>query len=217
MLNHPDRLFPVEVRSRELARSLYDSIKNLPLICPHGHCDPRWFAQNEAFANPAELFVIPDHYVFRMLVSQGLTMAELGVPSDDGSPVETDPTKIWQRFAENYHLFRGTPSMMWLDHCFEFLFELDTPLSPDTAEHYYQVISARIAEDDFRPRSLFDRFNIEALSTTDCALDDLQWHKAIREDSWNGRVLPTYRPDKVVDPENQHFAQNIAKLGKLTG
>ena len=118
-LTDPDRLLPVEPRLRDLARNLYDSVKDLPIVSPHGHCDPRWFAENKRFPNPAELFVIPDHYVFRMLASQGAAMTDLGLPRADQGKTETDPRKIWQLFADNYHLFRGTPSAMWLDHSFE--------------------------------------------------------------------------------------------------
>ena len=216
-LTDPNRLFPVEQRLRDIARALYDEIKNLPIISPHGHCDPSWFAQNERFPNPAELFVIPDHYVFRMLVSQGAKMEDLGVPRVDGGPVETDPRKIWRLFARNVHLFRGTPSAMWLDHSFEHVFGFDVPLSEETADHYYDHIDAKLGEDAFRPRALFDEFGIEALATTEGALDDLSWHKEIRDSDWDGRVVTTYRPDAVVDPDFDGFAENLTLLGELTG
>ena len=213
----PDRLFPVETGLRGLTRALYESVADLPIISPHGHCDPQWFAENKRFPNPAELFVIPDHYVFRMLVSQGVPLTDLGVPRVDGGPTETDPRLIWKRFAENYHLFRGTPSAMWLNHSFEHVFGLDVPLSAETADMYYDRIDAKLAQDDFRPRALFDRFKIEALATTEGALDDLKWHRQIRESGWQGRVITTYRPDAVVDPEFEGFADNIAELGAITG
>jgi len=216
-LTDPDRLFPVESAVRTLARELYESVAELPIISPHGHCDPSWFAKNERFPDPAQLFVVPDHYVFRMLVSQGVPMADLGVPSVDGRAVEDDPRKIWRRFAENYHLLRGTPSSMWLDHSFEHVFDLDGRLSADTADAYYDHIDAKLAEDAFRPRALFDRFGIELLATTESALDDLTWHKMIGDSDWNGRVVTTYRPDNVVDPEFEGFADNVAQFGALTG
>ena len=133
-LTHPDRLFPVEAKLRDLTCDLYQSVANLPIISPHGHCDPSWFAENTRFSNPAELFVVPDHYVFRMLVSQGIALEDLGVPRLDDGAVEKDPRKIWHLFAENYHLFRGTPSEMWLNHSFEHVFNLDIPLSKKTAD-----------------------------------------------------------------------------------
>ena len=126
----PDRLFPTVPTVRSLARSLYDAVAVLTIISKHGHCDPRWFAEDARFPNPAELFVVPDHYVFRMLVSQGMSLADLGVPSVDGRPVEKDPRKIWERFARGYHYFRGTPSSIWLDHSFEFVFGIDEVLRP---------------------------------------------------------------------------------------
>jgi glucuronate isomerase len=213
----PDRLFPIEPAARALARALYDEVRDLPIISPHGHTDPRWYAENAPFPDPAQLFVVPDHYVFRMLCSQGVPLTDLGVPRTDGGPTETDPRKIWRRFAENYHLLRGTPSRLWLDHTFETVFGLSTRLSAETADAAYDHIADRLARPEYLPRALFERFGIEAISTTDSALDDLHWHKAIRESGWTGRVVPAYRPDAVVDPEFPGFAANLARLGELTG
>ena len=216
-LTDPDRLFPAEPALRGLARELYEGVADLPIISPHGHCDPRWFAENARFPNPAELFVVPDHYVFRMLVSQGVPLTDLGVPRVDGGATESDPRLIWRRFAENFHLFRGTPSSMWLNHSFEHVFGIDIPLNADTADTYYDHIDGKLAEEAFRPRALFERFNIEALATTEGALDDLSAHRAIRDSGWDGRVITTYRPDSVIDPEFEGFAENIEKLAEITG
>lgn len=216
MLNE-DRLFPVDREVRTLARSLYAEIKDLPIISPHGHTDPRWFAENEAFPDPAQLFVTPDHYVFRMLHSQGIPLEALGVPRADGGGVEQDPRKIWRLFAQNYHLFRATPSQLWVDHALEKVFGVDERLNGATADKIYDHISDRLAHDDFRPRALFDNFGIEALSTTESALDDLRWHKMIRDSGWQGRVITTYRPDAVVDPEFEGFDENLRAFGELTG
>jgi glucuronate isomerase len=216
-LTDPNRLFPVEPRQRDIARALYESVADKPIISPHGHCDPEWFATNERFGNPAELFVIPDHYVFRMLVSQGVPMEDLGIPRSDVEAVETDSRKIWRRFAEHIHLFRGTPSSLWLDHAFEHVFGIDQVLSLSNADVIYDQIESQLATDAFRPRALFDRFNIELLATTEGALDDLRWHQGIADSGWQGRVVTTYRPDAVVDPDFEGFAQNIADFGALTG
>ncbi|WP_146346794.1 glucuronate isomerase [Falsiphaeobacter marinintestinus] len=211
------RLFPTDAKSRAIASDLYDGIRDLPLICPHGHTDPQWFAENTAFPDPAQLFVTPDHYVFRMLCSAGLDLTALGVPRVDGGEVETDPRKIWRLFAENYHLFRGTPSRLWLDHAFQDVFGLETRLNASNADAFFDRISASLSSPEFRPRALFERFGIEVLSTTDSALDDLRWHRQIKQDGWHGRVIPTYRPDAVVDPDYEGFVGNIARLGELTG
>ena len=216
-LTDPDRLFAADPRLRDLARTLYDGVKELPIISPHGHCDPRWFAEDARFPNPAELFVIPDHYVFRMLVSQGVPLSDLGVPRADGGATEADPRTVWRRFAEAYHLFRATPSRMWLDHSFEHVFGLDVPLSAETADDYYDHIDACLGRPEFRPRALFERFGIEVLATTEGALDDLEWHRMIRDSGWSGRVITTYRPDAVVDPDFAGFADNVARLGEITG
>ncbi|SON58143.1 Uronate isomerase [Hartmannibacter diazotrophicus] len=212
-----DRLFPTDDRARPVAEALYASVKSLPILSPHGHTDPRWFAENEPFPDPAQLFVTPDHYVFRMLHSQGVPLEALGVPRVDGGPTETDGRKIWRLFADHYHLFRATPSRLWLDHAFQDVFGFDVRLGPKTADLYYDHIADCLARDDFRPRALFERFGIEAISTTEGALDELKWHRMIRDSGWKGRVITAYRPDSVVDPEFEGFASNVEAFGSLAG
>ena len=212
-----DRLFPLEGRARDLARALYAEIRDLPILSPHGHTDPRWYAEDAAFPDPAQLFVTPDHYVFRMLCSQGVSLTDLGVPRADGGAVETDGRKIWRLFASHYPLFAGTPSRMWLDHSFQHVFGIDRRLSVETADWYYDHIADCLARPEFRPRALFKRFNIEAIATTEAATDDLRWHRMIRESGWDGRVITAYRPDGVIDPEMAGFGENVALMGQQTG
>jgi glucuronate isomerase len=212
-----DRLFPADPSARAIARALYGTVKDLPIVSPHGHTEPRWFAENAHFQDPSQLMVIPDHYIFRMLCSQGIPLEKLGVPRADGGPVETDPRAIWRLFAENYHLFRATPSRLWLDHTFQALFGLDAGLSAKTADLYYDTIADCLTRDEYRPRALYERFNIEAIATTEGALDDLRWHRQIRESGWTGRVVTTYRPDAVIDPEFEGFRQNLERFGEVTG
>jgi glucuronate isomerase len=216
-LLHPDRLFPPDADQRAVARRLYAEIANLPIVSPHGHTNPQWYAENEPFADPASLFVIPDHYIFRMLYSQGIRLEDLGVARRDGGPVESDARKIWRRFAENYHLFRGTPTRLWLDHAFSTLFGLEERLCAANADAYYDRIAECLAEPDFRPRALFERFNIEVIATTESPLDPLSAHAKIRLSGWPGRVITTYRPDAVVDPEFEGFYGNVVRLGEITG
>ncbi|MEQ8481447.1 MAG: glucuronate isomerase [Hoeflea sp.] len=212
-----DRLFPVEPQTRGIARELYQTVADKPIISPHGHTDPRWYAENKPFPDPAQLFITPDHYVFRMLFSQGISLESLGVSRLDGGPTETDGRKIWRLFAENYHLFRGTPSRLWLDHAFQDVFGMMTPVSGATADQTYDHIAECLAKPEFLPRALFERFNIEAIATTESPLDDLRWHRMIRESGWTGKVVTAYRPDAVVDPDFEGFAANVEKLGALTG
>jgi glucuronate isomerase len=214
---HPDRLFPADEQSRAIARALYKDIKDLPIVSPHGHTDPAWFALNEPFADPANLLIVPDHYIFRMLYSQGIQFEQLGIPRADGRPTESDPRAIWRVFAAHYHLFRGTPSRLWLDWVFAEVFNLDVRLSGASADLYYDRIEAALEQPQFRPRALFERFNIEVLATTESPLDPLDHHRAIRESGWKGRVITAYRPDAVVDPEYPDFAANLLRLGELTG
>lgn len=214
---HDDRLFPADPTTRDIARNLFKSIRNLPLISPHGHTEPRWYAENAPFPDPAQLLIVPDHYVTRMLVSQGVDLSALGVARQDGGLAESDGRTIWRRFAENYHLFRGTPSRLWLDTTFEDLFGLTQPLTPLTADRSYDSIAECLARPEFLPRALFERFKLEVIATTDWATDDLGWHKAIKESGWSGRVVPTYRPDTVVDPDKPNFLAELDRLADITG
>jgi glucuronate isomerase len=214
---NPDRLFPADPATRAIARDLYAGVRDLPIISPHGHTDPAWFAGNQPFADPAQLLIVPDHYVFRMLYSQGVPLEALGIPSADGSVVEGDPRAIWRRFAEHYHLFRGTPSRLWLDWVFAEGFGLDVRLEGATADLYYDTIDTALKTDAFRPRALFDRFGIEAIATTESPLDPLDHHRTIRESGWNGRVVTAYRPDPVVDPDTPGFLGNVEAFAASAG
>lgn len=214
---HPDRLLPADESARAIARRLYGEVHALPLICPHGHTEPSWYAENQPFPDPATLLVKPDHYIFRMLYSQGIPLEQLGVPRADGGPVESDGRAIWRLLAAHWHLFRATPTRMWFEDTMSTLFGLDERLSAANADDFYDVIAEKLATDAFRPRALYERFNIEAISTTDSALDDLAHHDAIRASGWKGRVLPCYRPDGVIDPEAAGFMQNVLQLGLITG
>jgi glucuronate isomerase len=213
MLIHEDRLFPADARARDVARALYASIRDLPIVSPHGHTQAAWFAKNEAFPDPAKLFVQPDHYVYRMLLSQGISLEDLEI----GQPEMKDPRRVWRIFASNYFLFRGTPTRIWLDFAFHELFGLNERLSAATADYYFDVISEKLRRPEFLPRALFDRFKLEVLATTDSPLDSLSYHEAIRASDWKARILPTFRPDPVVDPEFAGFTDNIADLGQQTG
>ena len=204
-----DRLFPTEPTARSLARALYAQVKDAPIISPHGHTDPQWFAKNEPFEDVAKLFITPDHYVFRMLHSQGVALEDLGVPRADGGAVETDPRKIWRLFARHYRLFAATPSRMWIDHALQDLCGLDQRLSPETADAAFDAINEKLASPAFRPRALFERFNLDVLATTESALDDLAHHRTIRDSGWQGRVITTYRPDAVIDPDFDGFIGNV--------
>jgi len=210
-----DRLFPAEKSVRELAVTLYDSIATLPIISPHGHTDPQWFADNQPFPNPTALFIQPDHYIFRMLYSQGVTLESLGIPQVDGKQ-QADPREVWRIFAKHYYLFRGTPTRLWIDYAFAANFGLKDRLSPENADEYYEVIDKKLSTPEFLPRALFDRFNIGVLATTDAAVDSLEYHRKIKESGWKGRVIPTFRPDAVVDAEYLGFQENLKKLGEVT-
>jgi glucuronate isomerase len=213
----PDRYFDPDTAVRKVARELYESVAELPLICPHGHVDPALLAENKRFEEPASLLIKPDHYIFRMLYSQGVPLESLGIPRRDGGPVEEDPRKIWWRFAELYHLFLGTPTRAWLDHEMHELLGVRVRLDAESADYIYDQILERLSEPSFRPRALFDNFNIEVLTTTDGASDSLRHHQKIRESSWGGRVIPCFRPDAVFKISSPAWRSQLLKLGQASG
>jgi glucuronate isomerase len=214
---HADRYFSPVPAVRDVARELYQLGARYPLVCPHGHVDPRLLALDEPFPDPATLIVIPDHYIVRMLYSQGVPMEALGIPRLDGGATETDPRRIWQLFGDHFHLFRGTPSGAWLAHEFEGVFGIAEPLTGASAMRIYDQIEACLRRPEFRPRALFERFDIEVLCTTDAATDTLEWHQAIRDSGWRGVVRPTFRPDLAINLRHPQWRAEIDRLAALTG
>ena len=217
-LLHPDRYFDSDPAIRRAAREVYEGTRDLPLVCPHGHVDPSLLAEDRAFPEPAALLITPDHYLFRMLFSQGVSLESLGVPArDPKAAIERDPRRVWRLFAANYHLFRGTPSRAWLDYELHELFGVRERLGADSADRVYDQIDERLRSPEFRPRALFDRFNIEVLATTDAATDELLHHQAIRKSGWSGRVVPTFRPDALFRIALPTWRDDLAALERVSG
>ncbi len=213
-----DRIFGPDAGQKEVATALYRRVADLPLLCPHGHVDPHLFADPEAtFGTPTDVFLIPDHYVFRMLYSQGVPLERLGIPRRDGGEVEGDPRKIWQVFGDHFHLFRGTPTSLWLAHEFREVFGVEDKLTGESAQDIYDRIAERLASPAFRPRRLYERFNIEVLCTTDAATDPLEHHRAIRASGWKGRILPTFRPDAVMNLDTPGWRKHLEALSETSG
>ena len=213
---HPDRLLPSNPAVRDIARRLYKSVEDLAIISPHGHCDSAWFAENKAFSDPVRLFLQPDHYLFRMLYSQGISLEQIGLEGRSSIEVASDMRQIWRLFCQHYYLFRGTPSRIWLDHSVYEICGIKDEINADNADRIYDQLQARLSDADFRPRALFERFNIELLATTESPLDDLQYHQQIQQSPLAGKIITTYRPDAVVDPEFENFADNLAKFAAIT-
>jgi len=213
----PHRALPFPAEQRSIAWEIYGDTKDLPLICMHGHVEPEVLADDVPFADPAQLLIVPDHYVFRMLASQGIEPARLGVPRLDEGPVETDSRKIWRTFCENWKLFRGTPSRYWLEHELVEVFGVDQVPSAETADAIYDQIAASVADAGFRPRALLDRFNIEVISTTDSATSDLRHHAKLAADGLGERVLPTFRPDAVAYLDRPNWRADVAELAEVSG
>lgn len=210
-----DRLFPVDPTTRAIARRLYATVRSLPIVSPHGHTDPAWFADDRPFSDPVALLITPDHYVFRMLYSQGVALEDLGIPGRDGVAATFEPRRAWRLFADHYHLFRGTPTRLWLDQVFHDVFGITKRLSAETADEFFDTIDHALRRPEFRPRALFERFKIELLATTDCPSEPLRHHEKLKAADWRGRVVPAFRPDAVVDPEHERFHEALAHLGQL--
>ncbi|HEX7598823.1 MAG TPA: glucuronate isomerase, partial [Polyangia bacterium] len=239
-----ERIFGPDPRQADLAMYLYQRVASLPLVSPHGHVSPRLFSDPQAtFGNPAELFIQPDHYVFRMLYSQGIPLERLGIspargderrplpyplpPTGEGAEseslapeggveVESDPRKVWQLFADNFYLFRGTPTGLWLTYELYHVFGVRQKLNAHTAQAIYNQVAEKLAAPQFQPRPLFERFNIEVLCTTDSATDPLEAHQAIRDSGWKGRILPTFRPDELLDLQRPGWNEQVAALSRLS-
>jgi glucuronate isomerase len=214
---HPDRALPVDPDQRAVARTIYDEVKDLPLVCMHGHMEAQVFADNTPFADPAQLLIVPDHYVTRMMVSQGVELTSLGVPTFDGTPTASDSRSIWRTFCSNWKLYRGTPSRFWLEHELVSVFGVDLVPSAESADAIYDQIASVVAQPDFRPLQLLDRFNIEVISTTDAASYDLGHHKRLAEQGYGDRVLPTFRPDAVVYLNRPSWRVELDKLAATSG
>ncbi|NDJ75567.1 MAG: glucuronate isomerase [Chloroflexi bacterium] len=218
LILHEDRFFGPDAKQKEVAQQLYDAIAGLPLICPHGHVDPTLFSDPDyAFGSPVDLLLIPDHYIFRMLYAQGVRLEDLGILRWDGQPVETDHRQAWQLFADHYHLFRGTPTGIWLDHEFYDVFGVRQKLNSDTAQDIYDQIAAKLRTPEMSPRRMFEQFNIEVLCTTDAATDTLDHHRAIRASGWAATIRPTFRPDSVVNLDFPGWRANIDRLSEVSG
>lgn len=213
-----DRYFSPDPAQRRVARELYERVQALPLICPHGHVDPRLFANPDYdLGSPVDLLIIPDHYIFRMMYSQGISMESLGIPRKDGGAVEMDHRKIWQTVCDNWHLMRATPTGIWLRDELRDVFGITLKMNSENAQDIYSAIAEKLMQDDFRPRRLFESFNVEVLATTDAATDTLEHHQKIRESGWSGRVVPTFRPDAVVNLDADGWQKNIETLGAVSG
>ncbi len=215
-MTHEDLLFPSDPDVRAVARTIYKGTRSLPIISPHGHCDPSVLADDAGLGDPATELVTKDHYLLRLLYSQGTPLEALGVVALDGTPSETDGRLIWRRLAENYHIFRGTPSRLWLDYTLSEVLGITEPLRAESSDDIYEQVTSRLCENEFRARALYERFGIEFLATTDGASVDLDAHARIRQSDWAGRVVPTFRPDDVIDAERTDFRANLCRLGELT-
>ena len=215
---NPDRYFSVNPDQRNLARQLYELLKDLPIISPHGHVDPALFSRPDAtFGTPTDLFIIPDHYVFRMLYSQGIPLESLGIPRIDGGFVEQDHRKIWQVFADNYHLFRGTPSGGWIDHALHANLGVPERLTGENAQSIYDHIQDRLSSAEFQPQKLLSGLNIEVLCTTDAAADTLTDLQSMRSQGFGNNIYPTFRPDALVNICAPDWLPQVELLSQVSG
>jgi len=214
----PDRLFPVDPATRDVARALYAGVAALPILSPHGHVDPSILQADDPFGNPAELLIRYDHYVTRLMHAAGVQLTELGIPDRLSNAPVASPREAWRTFCAHWHLYAGTASGYWLEHEFSVLFGIDRHPDAGNADALFDLIQAALTTEAFRPRALFDQFGIEVLATTDDPMDDLAVHRALVADAtFSGRVLPTFRPDAYLNPAAAAFTQNVARLAEWNG
>jgi glucuronate isomerase len=210
---HPDRLLPAEPGERAIARRLYDAVRNLPVISPHGHVDPQLLLDDRPFPDPATLFVTPDHYVTRLLHADGVALDALGV--GQGALSEEGSREVWRLLCGRWELYRGTPVRFWLEAELGDIFGVTTRPSAQTADAIYDQVAERLGQDAYRPRALFERFRITVLATTDDPCSDLAAHAALVADpAWSGRVIPTFRPDRYLEPSQPGWRDAVARLGE---
>jgi glucuronate isomerase len=214
---HEDRFFAPDPAIRRVARELYEETRILPLLCPHGHVEPALLAENRRFPEPAALFITPDHYIFRLLYSRGVPLDRLGIPTRTGEVGERDPRRTWRLFAEHYYLFRGTPTGAWLDYELYHVFGVRQQLSGATADRIYDQVDERLASPEYLPRALFERFNIEVLTTTDGAADALAHHRALRDSGWAGTMLPCFRPDALFRIARPEWRDELSSFERVHG
>jgi glucuronate isomerase len=203
-----DRLLPVDPAARAVARDLYASVRDLPIISPHGHVDAGMLRRDDAWTDPTQLLISSDHYVTRLLHAGGVSYEALGLDTGRSPGIEG-----WRTFVDHWFSFAGTASGYWIEQTLRSVFGIEEPLSPENGDAAYARIAQRLGEPSFAPRALFDAFGIEALATTDDPLDDLQAHAALAADaSFRGRVMPTFRPDRYLDPEGADFEDAVTAL-----
>jgi glucuronate isomerase len=211
----PDRLLPPEPGVRAIARRLYESVRSLPIVSPHGHVDTRLLLDDRPFADPAGLLVTPDHYVTRLLHASGVGLADLGVGR--GPLSEAQSRQAWRLVCAHWDVFRGTPVRYWLDAELVEIFGVTQRPSAANADVLYDAIAARLAEPAFRPRALFERFGVEVLATTDDPCDDLSAHRELAADpGFGGRIVPTFRPDRYLDPSAAGWVEAVRQLGEVS-
>jgi glucuronate isomerase len=211
---HPDRLLPADPSVRAVARRLYDAVRELPIISPHGHVDPRILLDDEPFRDPATLFVTPDHYVTRLLHASGVPLDALGVGA--GPLAEDQARAAWRQLCTHWAVLRGTPMRYWLDAELGEIFDVSVRPSAATADRIYDQVAERLTRPEYRPRALYERFGISVLATTDDPCSDLSAHAAlVADDTWSGRVIPTFRPDRYLEPAQAGWTDSVRRLGEV--
>jgi glucuronate isomerase len=214
---HEDRFFDADPAVRRVARVLYEETRGLPIVSPHGHVDAGILADDSPFPEPTSLIITPDHYILRMLYSRGSTMEQLGIARRGVKDVSADPRATWKLFAANYHLFRATPTAAWLDYELAVVFGIRARLESSSASRIYDEVAERLASPEFRPRALFERFNIEVLATTNPAGDSLGAHARLRASGWPGCVIPTFRPDVLIDLSSPAWRSELDAVSAASG
>ncbi|MCL2588407.1 MAG: glucuronate isomerase [Oscillospiraceae bacterium] len=195
----------------DTAKTLYhEHAVNMPIIDFHCHINPAEIVENRKFENITQAWLGGDHYKWRLIRTMGV---EERFITGDASDREK-----FQKFAETLPKCIGNPIYHWSHLELQRYFGTDIVLSGDTAQEIWDIAEAKLKDDSMRVRGIIEQSRVQAIGTTDDPIDDLKWHKALREDAANKTVVsPTMRPDKAMNIDIAGFADYIAKLATVSG
>ncbi len=193
----------------ETAKKLFHSYaKDLPIIDYHCHLVPQTIAEDYQFRNITDLMLGGDHYKWRQMRSNGVDEKYI---TGDASDREK-----FQKWAETMPYLVGNPLYHWTHLELKRYFGIDQTLNPDTAEEIWNTCNELLAKPEFSARNLILKSNVEVVCTTDDPIDDLRYHKKLREENFPTKVLPTFRPDKAVNIDKETFLPYMEALGVTT-
>ncbi len=188
------------------ARKLYSMVKDLPIIDYHCHLSPKQIAENYKFKNAYDLFLGGDHYKWRQMRTCGIDEEYITGGADD--------YEKFKAFASAMPLLIGNPLYHWTHLELKRYFNIDEVLSPESCERIWNRCNELLLRDDFSAQSLIKRSHVEVICTTDDPADTLEYHAALKD--FSTKVLPTFRPDTLVEIGKEPFIPYVENIGVKT-